>query len=369
MRSVFRYLRNTDLYLLFLALMCSGFSLALVYSTNFASGSLTRFKVQLGAILLGVVCFIFVSIVDLESMARYWKLFYVLNILLQLTLYTPLGYSEGGNHSWLRFGGSIGIQPAEVGKVIFICTFAAHLSSVFDSLNHWKTLLPLGLHLGLIVGVIILSSDDAGMALAYIAIAAIMLFSAGLSMKWFAGGMVLVVAAVPFIWRMMGVYQIKRILVIFDPSIDKDIYYQTLQSRIALGAGQLTGRGFLQGNQVQYGILPTSSTDFVFSAAGEEFGFIGCSLILALLCLLILRLFYVSYTGATTFSTLVASGIAGMFLFQTFENIFMCLGLFPIVGLTLPLFSYGGSSVVTMYIALGLAAGVRMREKPSWLQR
>ncbi len=368
MRSVFRYLRNTDLYLLFLALMCSGFSLALVYSTTFASGSLTRFKVQLGAILLGVVCFIFVSIVDLESMARYWKLFYVLNILLQLTLYTPLGYSEGGNHSWLRFG-SIGIQPAEVGKVIFICTFAAHLASVFDSLNHWKTLLPLGLHLGLIVGVIILSSDDAGMALAYIAIAAIMLFSAGLSLKWFAGGMVLVVAAVPFIWRMMGVYQIKRILVIFDPSIDKDIYYQTLQSRIALGAGQLTGRGFLQGNQVQYGILPASSTDFVFSAAGEEFGFIGCSLILALLCLLILRLFYVSYTGATTFSTLVASGIAGMFLFQTFENIFMCLGLFPIVGLTLPLFSYGGSSVVTMYIALGLAAGVRMREKPSWLQR
>ncbi len=368
MRSVFRYLRNTDLYLLFLALMCSGFSLALVYSTTFASGSLTRFKVQLGAILLGVVCFIFVSIVDLESMARYWKLFYVLNILLQLTLYTPLGYSEGGNHSWLRFG-SIGIQPAEVGKVIFICTFAAHLASVFDSLNHWKTLLPLGLHLGLIVGVIILSSDDAGMALAYIAIAAIMLFSAGLSLKWFAGGMVLVVAAVPFIWRMMGVYQIKRILVIFDPSIDKDIYYQTLQSRIALGAGQLTGRGFLQGNQVQYGILPASSTDFVFSAAGEEFGFIGCSLILALLCLLILRLFYVSYTGATTFSTLVASGIAGMFLFQTFENILMCLGLFPIVGLTLPLFSYGGSSVVTMYIALGLAAGVRMREKPSWLQR
>ncbi len=368
MRSVFHYFKNTDLYLLLLAVMCSCYSLALVYSTTYSSGSLARFKVQLGAVLLGVVCFIIVSIVDLEGMARYWKWFYVLNILLQLTLFTPYGYSEGGNHSWLRFG-AIGVQPAEIGKVIFICTFAAHLAHVFDSLNHWRTLIPLGIHLGILVGIIMVSSDDAGMALAYCAIAAIMLFSAGLSLKWFAGGLVLVVAAVPFVWRVMNEYQINRILVLFDPSINQATYYQTQQSKIALGAGQLNGRGFLQGNQVQYGILPASSTDFVFSSAGEEFGFIGCALILVLLCLLILRLFYVSYTGATTFSTLVASGIAGMFLFQTFLNIFMCLGMFPIIGLTLPLFSYGGSSVVTMYTALGLAAGVRMREKPSWLQR
>ena len=368
MRSVFHYWKNTDLYLLLLAILCSCGSLALVYSTTFSSGSLTRFKVQLGAILLGIACFIIVSIVDLEGMARYWKWFYALNVILQLTLYTPFGYSEGGNHSWLRFG-SIGIQPAEIGKVIFICTFAAHLASVFDRLNHWRTLIPLGLHLGIMVGIIMVSSDDAGMALAYIAIAVIMLFAAGLSLKWFAGGLVLIVAAIPFIWRMMNSYQVSRILVLFDPSIDRDTYYQTLQSKIALGAGQLTGRGFLQGDQVQYGILPTSSTDFVFSSAGEEFGFVGCALFLTLLCLLILRLFYVSYTGATTFSTLVASGIAGMFLFQTFINVFMCLGMFPVIGLTLPLFSYGGSSVVTMYTALGLAAGVRMREKPSWLQR
>lgn len=368
MRAIFRYWKNTDLYLLLLAILCSGISLTLVYSTTYSSGSLSRFKVQLGAILLGIACFIIISVVNLEGMARYWKWFYVLNIALQLTLYTPFGYSEGGNHSWLRFG-SIGVQPAEIGKVLFICTFAAHLSSVFDNLNHWRTLIPLGIHLLVIVGIIMVSSDDAGMALAYIAIAAIMLFAAGLSLKWFAGGLVLIVAAVPFIWRMMSGYQIRRILVLFDPSIDPDTYYQTLQSKIALGAGQLTGRGFLQGNQVQYNILPTSSTDFIFSSAGEEFGFVGCAAILILLILLILRLFYVSYKGATTFSTLVASGIAGMFLFQTFINVFMCLGMFPVIGLTLPLFSYGGSSVVTMYMALGLAAGVRMREKPSWLQR
>ncbi len=368
MRSAAHYLKNTDLYLLLLAVMCSCFSLVLVYSTTFSTGSLARFKVQLGAILLGIVCFIFVSIVDLEAMARYWVWFYVLNIGLQLLLLTPLGFSQGGNHSWLRYEG-IGVQPAEVGKVIFICTFAAHVSHSFDTLNHWKTLIPLGIHVAIMVGLIIFTSDDVGMTLAYVAIAMVMMFAAGLSLKWFAGGLVLAVASVPFVWKMLGKFQITRILVIFDPSISEEIYWQTQQSKISLGAGELTGRGFLQGSQVQYSVLPEKSTDFIFASAGEEFGFVGCVLILALLCLLILRLFYVSYTGATTFSTLVAAGIAGMFLFQTFENIFMCLGLFPVVGLTLPLFSYGGSSVVTMYIALGLAAGVRMREKPSWLQR
>lgn len=368
MRSIAHYFKNTDLYLLVLALICSCCSLVLVYSTTYNTGSLTQFKVQLGAIILGFFCFILVSVVDLEAMARYWKWFYLVNIILQLTLLSPYGASEGGNHSWLRFG-SIGIQPAEIGKVIFICTFAAHLAHEFDCLNHWQTLIPLGLHVGVIAGVIVFTSDDVGMTLAYFAIAAIMLFAAGLSLKWFAGGLVLIIAAVPFVWKFLKNYQIARILVLFDPSIDEGVYWQTQQSKIALGAGQLTGRGFLQGNQVQYGMLPASRTDFIFSSAGEEFGFIGCVLILGLLCLLILRLFYVSFTGATTFSTLVAAGIAGMFLFQTFENIFMCLGLFPVVGLTLPLFSYGGSSVVTMYTALGLAAGVRMREKPSWLQR
>lgn len=366
MRAVFHYIRNTDLYLLLLALCCSGYSLALVYSTTYADGTRTQFYVQLWAIVLGVGCFIVVSLIDMEDLARYWKWLYLANVLLQLLLLTPLGQSAGGNHSWLRWG-VLGLQPAELGKVLFICTFAAHIARARDELAH--ALLPLGLHLVALAALIVYTSDDVGMVLAYFAIAAVMLFAAGLSLKWFAGGLVLLIAAVPFVWQLLKSYQINRILVLFDPSIDPAISWHTRQSKIALGAGQLTGRGFLAGNQVQYGMLPESHTDFIFSAAGEEFGFVGCVAILALLGLLILRLLYVTYTGASPFSSLIAAGIAGMFLFQTFENIYMCLGLFPVVGLTLPLFSYGGSSVVTMYLALGLAAGVRMREKPSWLQR
>ena len=200
-----------------------------------------------------------------------------------------------------------------------------------------------------------------------------MIFGAGISYKWILGGVVVALSAVPFIWQMLDENRLARILVLLDPSIDnlyqKDYYYQTAQSKIAIGAGQLSGSGYMKGLQTQYDKVPASHTDFIYTVAGEEFGFIGALLVLVLLALLILRLLYVSYRAGSLFSAVMTTGIAGMFLFQTFENIFMCLGMFPVVGLTLPLFSYGGSSVVTMYAALGVAAGVRMREKPSWLQR
>ena len=315
--------------------------------------------------------FILMSLFDLEDMSRYWKWFLLLNIGFQLLLYTPPGYGEGGNHSWLRFR-SVGIQPGEVGKVLFIFTFAAHLEREYDRMNHWRTLLGLGIHLIIIMGAVIVPSHDMGVALSYVFIFIIMLFGAGLSLKWFAGGAVVALASVPFIWQIFSgdrAYRLNRILVLFDPSIDAATAWHTQKSKLAIGAGEVFGSGFLQGNQMQHSNFPGKHTDFIFAVAGEEFGFVGCIIILGLLSLLILRLFYVSFTANSTFSAVLTLGIAGMFLSQTFENILMCIGLFPVVGITLPLFSYGGSSVITMYAALGIAAGVRMREKPSWLKR
>lgn len=130
----------------------------------------------------------------------------------------------------------------------------------------------------------------------------------------------------------------------------------------------MSGQGLTHGTMTQMQLVPENQTDYIFSVAGEELGFIGSILIVLLLTLLIVRLFYVSYRASTTFSALLAVGVGGMFLFQTFMNIFMNIGLLPVMGLTLPFFSYGGTSIMTMYAALGIAAGVRMREKPSWLQ-
>lgn len=366
-KSIWQYIRNTDLYLLFLALISSSYGVILIYSATRGYDTNKFIVVQTGAILIGVIGFVIVSLIDFENIAPAWKWVFVLNVLFQLALFA-VGTAEGGNRSWIRFG-PIGIQPAEVGKILFVFTFAQHITLLKDRINHWKNLFQLLIHLGIIAGVIVLSSDDFGMSLAYIFICFFMLFAAGLSLKWFAGGAVLGVASIPFIWNfVLKPYHKTRILVLFDPSINPDKVWQQSQSRIALGAGQMYGEGFMKGNQTQYNMLPAKHTDFIFSVAGEEWGFIGCLVIVGLLALLILRLFYVSFKANDTFSSLLCVGIGGMFMFQTFENIFMCLGIGPVMGLTLPFFSYGGSSIVTMYIAVGIAAGVRMREKPSWLR-
>ena len=146
-----------------------------------------------------------------------------------------------------------------------------------------------------------------------------------------------------------------------------DVIETTVMSMF-YGSGQFTGQGWTNGTMTQMQYVPENQTDYIFSVAGEELGFLGCLLIIILLMALIIRLFYVAYRASTPFSALIAVGVGGMLLFQTFMNIFMNVGLLPVMGLTLPFFSYGGTSIVTMFAALGIAAGVRMREKPSWLQ-
>lgn len=369
LRAIGHYLKHTDLYLLLISLLCSGYGVALIYSATRAYDTNKFIKMQFAAIIIGIVAFVVMSLLDLESAVPLWKWVFIINFLFQCVLFTPLGRDVGGNRSWLSLG-PLSLQPAEIGKLLFIFTFASHLSEVRGNINHWRTLVPLGLHLLALAGIIIISSADMGMSLSYVAIFIVMLFAAGLSLKWFAGGLVLSIASIPFLWNfVLKNYQITRILVLFDPSINPDKAHQTMQSKIAIGAGQMYGKGFLQGNQTQYNMLPAKHTDFIFSVAGEELGFIGSCAIIVLLLLLILRLFYVAFKSNDDFSSLLVVGIAAMFFFQTFENIFMCLGLLPVMGLTLPFFSYGGTSVITMFAAIGVAAGVRMREKPSWLQR
>ena len=367
-RAVWHYIRNTDLHLLFLALCCTGYSLVLINSATQSTGSDRYVTIQAAAAGIGVAAFIIISLIDVERLKRYWRLLLILNLAIQLSVLV-LGKDVGGNRSWIELGAGITIQPGEFGKIFFILTLAAHISFVMSHLNHWRTLLGLLIHVGASTGAVLVGSSDMGVALSYLFIGIIMIFAAGLSVKWFLGGLVIILSAVPFVWRILQDYQIDRILVLFDPAINPTVYDHTLQSKIAIGAGQFWGMGYMNGNQTQFSRLPAKRTDFIFSVGAEEFGFVGACLILALLGLLILRLFYISFRADTIFNSVLAVGLGGMFLFQTFENIFMCLGMFPVIGLTLPLFSYGGTSTVTMYTALGIAAGVRMRAKPSWLTR
>lgn len=362
-KEIDQYVRTTDYFLLVLALLCSAFGLVLIYSaTHSLDGGSTRYMViQSIAIVLGLIGFAVLSYIDIERFAPMWRLVFLVNILFQLSLIF-FGYEDGGNKSWLRFGG-IGIQPAELGKLLFIFTFAKHMNLLRYRLNRVKSLLMLGIHLLVVMAAIIIPSRDVGMSLPYAFIAVLMLFAGGLSLKWFAGGVILACAAVPILWQVLSDIQKDRILVLFDPSVAPDTYWQQQQSRIAIGAGKLTGAGFLQGNQTQNNMLPEKQTDFIFGVAGEEWGLIGCMVIVIALVALIFRVYYVAFRAQGQISSLICVGVGSMLLFQTFENIFMCLGIGPVMGLTLPFFSYGGSSIVTMYLALGMVAGVSRRCK------
>lgn len=372
-KSAVNYIKNTDLYLVAIALLCSAYGMVLIYSAtlnpaSWQDGSTRNLFIQGAAIILGLGAFVIMSLIDLETMSGWWKIFVLINIGLQMLLFTPLGTEVNGQRAWLDLGVT-SLQPGELGKLIFIFTLAAHISEIKEHISEWRGLFVIALHTLIMMAAVVIASGDTGMAIQYFMIALIMLFAAGLSLKWLAIGAGLGVVSIPILWNfVLQGYQITRILVLFDPSIDLDASRQATYGKIAIGSGQMTGQGLTHGTMTQMQLVSENHTDYIFSVAGEELGFIGCMLIIGLLTLLILRLFYVSYRASTTFSSLLAVGVGGMFLFQTFMNIFMNVGLLPVMGLTLPFFSYGGTSVLTMYAALGIAAGVRMREKPSWLQ-
>ena len=363
LKSLDRYVRTIDYFLLVIALICSACGIVLIYSATAAlsEGSSRYITVQSAAIVLGLIGFVVMSCVRWENHTRFWRIVLVLNILFQLSL-VVFGYEDGGNRSWLRFAG-IGIQPGEIGKLLFIFTFAKQASLYRRQINHWKSLLMLGLQLAVMVLAILIPSHDMGVALSYVFIAIAILFAAGLSLKWFAAGIAVIAAAAPVLWKFLSTAQKNRILVLIDPSIAPDAYWQQEQSRIAIGAGRLFGQGYLQGSQTQHNMLPEKQTDFIFAVAGEEWGLVGCLLILILLNLLIFRVFYVAYRADGHFLTLVCTGIGSMLLYQTYVNIFMCLGVGPVMGLPLPFFSYGGSAMVTSFLAIGVAAGISMRTR------
>ena len=372
-KKVTHYITNTDLYLVILALLCSAYGMVLIYSATLnpataLDGSTRNLFIQGAAILMGLIAFVIMSLIDLETMSGWWKIFVLINIGLQMLLFTPLGVEVNGQRAWLDLGPT-NLQPGELGKLIFIFTLAAHLSEIKEHINEWRGLLVIALHTLIMMGAVVIASGDTGMAIQYFMIALIMLFTAGLSLKWLGVGCGLAVVSIPILWNfILDDYQKTRILVLFDPSIDPETSRQATYGKIAIGSGQMDGQGLTHGTMTQMQLVPENHTDYIFSVAGEELGFIGCMLIIGLLVLLIARIFYVSYRASTTFSSLLAVGVGGMFMFQVFMNIFMNIGLLPVMGLTLPFFSYGGTSVLTMYAALGIVAGVRMREKPSWLQ-
>lgn len=376
------FFRKGDVVLLALCLMASAAGLLLIYSaTNYLNTSSYVIK-QAAFICAGVVIYIIVTFIDIEFlMEKWWWVFLLLGIGVILLIATPLGKEVNGNKSWIYLPHvPIGIQPGEIAKLSFIVVFAwlmnrerqhgvGRLAAIFKYL----------LLTGIFAGLLAYLSGDFGMLLVYLFLFIIMAWVGGVSKWWFIGVGGGLIGGVVALWKFVlphtslwSDYRILRFRVVFDHALDPlGAGWQQTRSLIAIGSGQLTGMGYLKGKQTQSYVstnLPERHTDFIFSACGEEFGLIGCTLLLILLLAIVLRCVWVSRRAKSHMSSYIAIGFAGMLMVQTLLNIGMCLFVTPVIGLTLPFISYGGSSTLTLFIAMGIVSGIKMRPLPSWLK-
>lgn len=348
-------LKQFDICLLICTSVLSAMSLLLMYSISDVNGT-GQLKMQAASTFAGVCVMIFLSMVDYQEVVnKLWIPFWIAGVgLLGITLL--YGIAEGTNKSWLEIG-PITIQPSEFVKGTFIVTFSKHLDLVKHKINHPLSLLGLGLHAGSIIGLILLSGD-LGVALVYCGIVALMLFCAGLSLFYFFGAGAALFIAVPYVWDMLEEYQQKRIIYGFNPDADPtDTGYQVILGRSALANGGFFGQGIHGGEY--YKDLFARENDFAFATLCEKFGLLGGIIVLVCLAVVVIRVFAIARTSRKDSGAFICIGVAAAIVVQTAENVGMCLAMLPVIGITLPFISYGGSSTLAMYLLLGMVHSVK----------
>lgn len=355
--------------LLLLCLVASCLGCLAIASATSHKETLRYVFIQLGAVGIGVVMYMIVSCIDLEFISEHRMVLVVFNVVLLLLL-IPFGEDyDSGNRSWLEFPFlPFAIQPAELCKITYILIMASVMASNQRRISSVKSVFTMGFHLALLVGTNMVVSKDAGVSLIFVFIFIGMAFAGGVHPFWFGVGGGLVTAAAPVLWfKIMKPHQKNRILVLFDPTIDplgiKERYHSK-RSLMSLTGGGLLGQGLFNGNRTQIGALPAQHTDYIISAIGEELGYVGCVLILVLLAAIVIRCVQVGSRSQDYLRRMVCFGAATALIFQVCSNVGMCIGVTPVIGLTLPFISYGGSSVVSLYAMLGLVSGVHARPAP-----
>lgn len=369
--------RQADMLLLALCTVASLFGILMIASATHYTGSLKNVIVQACALLLGVGLYFIVSAIDMNEVAKHWKWLTAFNFGFILLLVTPLGLNINNNRAWLGIEGfPINVQPAEVVKITFIIVLAKQLVWLKEKhdLKSVSSVAMLGGHLVALIGVYYVISGDMGSALVYIFIFVCMVFVAGVAKRWIALGLFGGAFAFYLLWQEDKIpdYMKMRFLILFDHDLDpRGLGWQQTRGLLALGGGKLTGMGLFQGTQTQSesaASLPFRHTDFIFTVVGEELGLIGCLAVIGLLAAIILRCFTAARRAKTTMDAYICVGMGAMLIFQTVANIGMCLFVMPVIGLTLPFFSYGGTSIVTLFVAMGVVSGVQKRSRPEWLR-
>ena len=368
-RELKSFFRKGDMILLILCLSISTFGCLMIASTNNYRDFTRYVIIQIVATGLGVAAYAFMSSIDLEFFSEHRLALGIFSLGLLLML-IPFGTDLGsGNRSWLDLPLiPVNIQPAEICKITYILITASVMNAHQNHISSMRSVFHMVFYLIMLVGTNMVLSRDAGVSLIFVFIFLGMAFSGGVKLFWFLAGGGAVVAAWPILWsKFMDTHQKNRILVLFDPSIDPQglsVRYHSKLSLQSLTGGGMTGQSLFGGNRTLIGALPSQHTDFIFSAIGEELGYIGCALVLLMLFALVARCIWVGSRSNDYMRRMICFGAAAALMFQIIVNVGMCMGVLPVIGLTLPLISYGGSSVVTIYAMLGLVSGVHARPAP-----
>ncbi|MFJ9613606.1 rod shape-determining protein RodA [Streptomyces noursei] len=296
---------------------------------------------------------------------------YAVTVLLVALVLTPVGATINGSRRWIVIGGGMSIQPAEFVKVAIIIAMAVALTARVDAgdlIEPDRRGIIRALALGGVPALLVLLTPDLGQALGIAAIVLCMLVAAGAPKRWVLGLLATGVAGCLAVWQfhLLDQYQINRFAAFADPALDPSgVGYNTSQARIAIGAGGLTGSGLFHGAQTNGQFVPEQQTDFVFSVAGEELGFLGAGLIIVLIGVVLWRACRIARHCPDLYGTVTAAGIVGWLSFQAFENIGMNLGIMPVTGLPLPFVSYGGSSMFAGWVAVGLLQSIKVQRTMS----
>ena len=354
-----KFVRKINFGLIILAVILFAYGTLMVYSASTGgkvpSSFLNRQLVN-GAI--GLIILAAAAYVNYNSVSSYTVYIYFGNLVLLLAV-VILGSTAHGSQRWLSIFG-FQFQPSEFAKVLIIISLATFLATRRGNISRPRDLLFAFMHVGVPV-IIIAKQPDLGTSLVLVAILMGMLLAGGTRLRYYAAiillGVLAFVALVHF--KVLDDYQLKRLMVFFNPEADPSgASYNLLQSKIAIGSGELTGKGLFSGTQTNLKFIPNKESDFIFSVVGEELGFFGAGFLLTVYFFLIVSAIRIAATAKNILGTLIATGITSMWLFQIFVNIGMTIGIMPITGIPLPFLSYGGSSMVTNLAAIGLLLSI-----------
>ncbi len=383
------FFKKGDVILLGLCLAASTFGLALIFSaTQYQNepGQLLNRSVLIQAIAigLGVVGYILLTFVDFQLFTeKRWKLMLAASLFLLLMLLTPWGVERYGNRNWIQIPHfPMMLQPNEIVKIPFILILALLIIKIQDrgySISSIPSVMQIAGFTMFMLGVIAAICHDMGTCAVYIMIFAFMAWTAGVKLRWFVlvGGGAVLAAVILWLFFLPETslwtnFRIMRFRVVLDHSLDPSgMGFQQSRAVLAIGSGKLFGQGYLRGIQTQASnssALPVRDSDLIFAVCGEELGFVGCMALLLLLSGVVLRCIWVGRHASSPFSAYVCMGMAGMLLSQIIFNVGMCLYVLPVMGLTLPFVSSGGSSIITLFAAMGIVSSVKARPMPSWLR-